>query len=213
MIVDSKQQMLTVNEILQVAAEQSQSQYPLEIVYAAFFKEIQMPNSKFYRYGNTIFVIHNDMQKQGFGSFRALNADTAENFLQSSYQFVIDAYRAGFYQLVTKFKDQSLLNIFRIISKNPPNPGMGYEVRQEPDGQYLVTLQLGDPQTAMEGMEEPNIGGDLGQPMAPPQGMAPMGGGMPLGGGMPPMGGGMPAGGNQPMGALGSLASRTQGEV
>jgi hypothetical protein len=154
------------------------------------------------------------MTKPGIGSFRALNADTAENFLQSSYQFVIDAYRAGFYQLVTKFKDQSLLNIFRIISNNPPNPGMGYEVRQEPDGQYLVTLQLGDPQNAMEGMEEPNICGDLGQPMAPPQGMAPMGGGMtPPGGGMPPMGGGMPAGGNQPMGALGSMAPRTQGEV
>jgi len=57
-----------------------------------------------------------------------------QNFLQSSYQFVIDAYRAGFYQLVTKFKAQSILNIFRIISKNPPNPGMGYEVEMEPDG-------------------------------------------------------------------------------
>ena len=87
MIVDSKQQMLTVNEILQTAAEESQSQYPLEIVYAAFFKEIQMPNSKFYRYGNTIFVIHADVKKPGIGSFRALNADTADNFLQSPFPF------------------------------------------------------------------------------------------------------------------------------
>jgi hypothetical protein len=203
MIVDSRQEMLTVNEILQTAAEQTQSQYPIELVFAAFVKEVQMKNSKFYRYGNTIFIIHADMQKPGIGSFRALNADIAENFLQASYQFVMDAYRAGFYQLVTKFKDQSLLNIFRVISKNPPNTGMGYEVKKEPDGQYLVTLQLGDPQNAMEGMEVPNIGGDLGQsmpPTAPTQGM-------------PPMGGGMPAGGNQPMGALGSLATRTQDEV
>jgi hypothetical protein len=211
MIVDSKQQMLTVNEILQTAAEQSQSQYPLEIVYAAFVKEIQMPNSKFYRYGNTIFVIHADVEKPGIGSFRALNSDTAENFLQASYQFVMDAYRAGFYQLITKFKDQSLLNIFRVISRDPPNPDMGYEVRKEPDGQYLVTLQLGRPQDAMEGMETPNIGGDLGQPMMgqqaqPPMGRPPMGQ-APLGGGMPPMGGG------QQMGALGALAPRTQGEV
>lgn len=213
MIVDSKQQMLSVNEILQTAAEQSQTQYPMEIVYAAFVKEIQMPNSKFYRYGNTIFVIHADMEKPGIGSFRALNSDTAENFLQASYQFVMDAYRAGFYQLITKFKDQSLLNIFRVISRDPPNPGMGYEVRKEPDGQYLVTLQLGNPQNAMEGMEEPNIGGDLGQPMMgqPPAGQPPMGqppmGQAPMGGGMPPMGGG------QQMGALGALAPRTQGEV
>jgi hypothetical protein len=212
MIVDSKQQMLTVNEILQTAAELSQTQYPLEIVYAAFVKEVQMDNSKFFRYGNTIFVIHSDAKRAGIGSFRALNADIAENFLQSSYQFVRDAYRAGFYQLVTKFKDQSLLNIFRVISKNPPNPDMGYEVQKEPDGQYLVTLQLGAPQNMMERMQEPSIGGDMGQPMPPQQGMAPMGGGMPAAGGMPPMGG-MPAGGNQPMGALGSLAPRTQGEV
>lgn len=212
MIVDSRQQMLTVNDLLQAAAENTESQYPVEIVLAAFWKEVEMENSKFFRYGNTIFVVHADARRAGIGSFRALNADIAENFLQSSYQFVMDAYRAGFYQLVTKFKDQSLLNIFRIISKNPPNPDMGYEVQKEPDGQYLVTLQLGAPQNMMQRVQEPSIGGDLGKPMPPRQGMAPMGGGMPAAGGMPQMRG-IPAGGNQPMGALGSLAPRTQSEV
>jgi len=209
MIVDSKKQMLTVNEIIQAAAENTGETFPLELVYAALVKEIQMENSKLFRYGNTIFITHRDAYRVGLGSFRALNADTAENFLQSSYQFVIDAYRAGFYQLVTKFKDQSILNIFRIISKNPPNPGMGYEVEMEPDGKYLVTLQLGDPQNAMQSMEDPSIAGDLGQPMMgqPPMGQPPMG--------QPSMGQPPAAsmGTGQPMVALNSLAPRTQGEV
>lgn len=145
MIVDSKQQMLQVNDLLQAAAENTQSEYPVELVYAAFTREAQMPNSKFLRYGNTIFIIHGDLEKPGVGSFRALNADTAQNFLQSSYQFVIDAYKAGYYMLVTKFRDQNLLNIFKIIQRNPPNPGMGFDVKTGADGQYVVNLMVGDP--------------------------------------------------------------------
>ena len=145
MIVDSKQQMLQVDALLQAAAENTQSEYPVEMVFAAFTKEAQMPNSKFLRYGNTIFIIHGDLQRPGIGSFRALNADTAQNFLQSSYQFVIDAYKAGYYMIITKFRDQNLINIFKIIQRNPPNPGMGFDVKTGADGQYVVRLMLGDP--------------------------------------------------------------------
>jgi hypothetical protein len=72
-----------------------------------------------------------------------LNADTAPNFLASGYAFVVDAYKAGFDTLVTQFSDQSLLNIFRQIAKNPPNPGMGYNVSMLGNGEYQVALQLG----------------------------------------------------------------------
>ena len=145
MIVDSKQKMLQVNDLLHAAAENTQSEYPVEMVYASFTREAQMPNSKFLRYGNTIFIIHGDLEKPGVGSFRALNADTAQNFLQSSYQFVIDAYKAGYYMLITKFRDQNLINIFKIIQRNPPNPGMGFDVKTGADGQYVVRLMVGDP--------------------------------------------------------------------
>ena len=150
MVVDSNEQMLEVGQILQIAAEQSQSQYPIEIVLAAFVKEVEMPENKFLRYGNTIFIIDGNEKKPGTGMFRALNADTAENFLNASYQFVDDAYAAGFYLLVTQFYDQSLLNIFRIISQDPPREGMGYQVQTMQDGGYQVTLQLGPPQGQRE---------------------------------------------------------------
>jgi hypothetical protein len=144
-LVDSKQQMLQVGELLKAASENTQSEYPPEFLYATFVKEVQMPDSKFLRYGNTLYIIHGSPKDPRKGQFRALNADTAENFLQSGFQFVIDAYKAGYDVLVTEFKDQSLLNIFRTVSKNPPNPGMGYQVEMTQDNQYRVTLQLGTP--------------------------------------------------------------------
>jgi hypothetical protein len=142
-LVDSRQQMLDLGELLKVAAENTQSEYPTEFVYATFVKEVQMPGAKFYRYGNTVYVVHSSEKEPRKGMFRALNADTAPNFAASGFAFVVDAYKAGFDTLVTQFKDQSLINIFRNVSKNPPNPGMGYNVSMLGDGQYQVALQLG----------------------------------------------------------------------
>lgn len=142
-LVDSRQQMLDLGELLKVAAENTQSEYPIEFVYAAFVKEVQMPDSKFYRYGNTVYVVHGSPKDPRKGTFRALNADTAPNFLASGYAFVVDAYKSGFDTLVTQFSDQSLLNIFRTIAKNPPTPGMGYNVQRLGNGEFQVGLQLG----------------------------------------------------------------------
>jgi len=143
-LVDSRQQMLDVGQLLKVAAENTKSEYPMEFVYASFVKEVQMPDSKFYRYGNTVYVVHGSKTEPRKGVFRALNADTAPNFIASGFAFVVDAYKAGFDTLVTQFSDQSLINIFRNVAKNPPNPGMGYNVSMLKDNQYQVGLQLGN---------------------------------------------------------------------
>jgi len=143
-LIDSRQQLLDLGELLKVSAEDTKSEYPMEFVYASFVKEVQMPDSKFFRYGNTIYVVQRFPRDPRKGMFRALNADTAANFLASAYAFVVDAYKAGFDTLVTQFSNQSLLNIFRQVMKNPPNPGMGYSVATLEDGQYQVTVQLGN---------------------------------------------------------------------
>jgi len=146
MVVDSKEKELSVDEILAAAAEETESPYPKEKVRDFFFKEMMSPNSKTFRYGNTLYVVRQGQKNKDTGSFRALNADTAENYLQSGYRFVDDAYAAGFNTLATQFKDQSILNIFRTVSKNPPREGMGYSVDMTADNGYLVGLQLGKSQ-------------------------------------------------------------------
>ena len=177
-VVDSKQQMLEVPEIVQIAIEQSKEPAPFDLVYAAIIKEFQDPNGTFLRYGNTIFIIHGSQKNPGTGLFRALNADTAQNFLESSYKFVDAAYKKGYWLLVTQFRDQSLLNIFRMISQNPPRPGMGYAVEGLKDGQYQVNLTLGPktnekeapPDMQMQDMQ--NMQGAAGKPQGALQQMA-----------------------------------------
>jgi hypothetical protein len=145
MVVDSKERKLNLEELVTIAAEETKSGYPPEIVRSLLVREIAEPGTKTMRYGNTLYVIHPGKTKKNKGTFRALNADTADNYLQSGNQFVIDAYEQGFDTLVTDFKDQSILNIFRSVSKNPPREDMGYEAAQTEDGEFQVTLQLGTP--------------------------------------------------------------------
>jgi len=179
-VVDSKQQMLEVPQIVEVAVQDSKEPAPFDVVYASVIKEFQDPNGTFLRYGNTIFIIHGSQKTPGTGMFRALNADTAQNFLESSYKFVDDAYKKGYWLLVTKFRDQSLLNIFRMISQNPPRPGMGYSVKRTDDGQFQVNLTLGpktdnkqmspDMELASDSMQNMPMQGMQSQPVgSPPQ--------------------------------------------
>jgi hypothetical protein len=178
MPVNSKEEMLSVQDIVNTAVNETDTGVEPDIAYAAVIKEFQDPNGVFLRYGNTLFIIHGSQKTPGAGTFRALNADIAENFLQSSYQFVLDAYEKGYYVLVTEFKDQSLINIFRMVSQNPPRQGMGYSVATTSDGEYQVTLTLG-PKLNVQGQSPmsgpPEMNAQTGQqintaPMAPPQG-------------------------------------------
>ena len=123
-----------------IAAQQTKSPYSPEQVYAALVKEMNLEGTSTYREGNTVFLMHH--AKGRIGTFRALNADTARNYLDNSYQFIQDAYKMGFDILVSDFKDPTIMNIFKGISRNPPQEGMGYRAERTKDG-FRVTVKLG----------------------------------------------------------------------
>lgn len=144
-MVDSAQQELPTDQIVKIAAENTRSPYPFKNVYASFVAELGMPKAKLYKLGNTLFVVHPSEQQPQFGIFRALNADTAENFVQNGKAFVDQAIADGFTGLQTQFTDPSLLNIFRIIGREEQaaqNPNMGYTVGKTADGGFNVVLVL-----------------------------------------------------------------------
>jgi hypothetical protein len=140
MLVDSKKKELSSEAILMIAAQQTKSPYSPEQVYAALVKEMNLEGTSTYREGNTVFLMHH--AKGRIGTFRALNADTARNYLDNSYQFIQDAYKMGFDILVSDFKDPTIMNIFKGISRNPPQEGMGYRAERTKDG-FRVTVKLG----------------------------------------------------------------------
>ena len=140
MLVDSKKKELSSESVLMIAAQQTKSPYSAQQVYASLVQEMNMEGTSTYREGNTVFLMHH--AKGRVGIFRALNADTARNYLDNSYTFIKDAYDMGFDVLVSDFKDATIMNIFKGISRNPPREGMGYRAERTKDG-FRVTVKLG----------------------------------------------------------------------
>jgi hypothetical protein len=140
MLVNSKEKQLGEQAILMIAAQETKSKYSAAQVYAALIKEMSLRGTSTYKAGNTLFIMHH--AKGRVGTFRALNADTARNYLENSYEFIQAAYKMGFDTLMTTFEDPTIINIFKAISRNPPQEGMGYKA-EKLEGGYRVTVKLG----------------------------------------------------------------------
>lgn len=139
--VDSKQRQLSLTEIVQIAGANQGEPYDLRQLMARIILELSLPNTKHMIFGNTLFIINQVDQRDGF--MRALNADTAQNFLENSVQFANAAYMLGIDNLYTEFQQPSFLQVFRFIARNPMREEMGYEVVGLPSGSFGVTFKLG----------------------------------------------------------------------
>ena len=141
-MVDSKTQKLNSAEIVRVALENTKSEYPANVALPAIMSEMGQPNTDVKQLGNTLFIMH--MGKNGESFFKALNADTARNFVESSQKYIVYAKKQlGQKILVTEFKDPAISTLFKVISKNPPMPGMGYSEYKTTDGGRRIVLNLG----------------------------------------------------------------------
>lgn len=140
-MVDSREKELSVEDIIGIAGMNTDAGVQVGQLIQMVNAELQMPDTLFLRQGNTLFIIHKAKPRVGF--FRALNADTANNFLQNGTEFIKACYKMGFDTMATQFDDPTLLSIFRYISQNPPNPNMGYQVQKTDDGGFYVTVQCG----------------------------------------------------------------------
>jgi hypothetical protein len=144
-MVDSREHQLTTDEIVQIAAQEIKSPIPYDKLYTSIIAEFGMQGCKPYRFGNTVFIVHETHPGQGI--FRALNADVARNYINSSREFFHKAYADGFDLLIAQFQDPSILNIFKVLGrefKAKNQVGAGYAVQKSKDGKtYQVTLVLG----------------------------------------------------------------------
>ena len=139
-MVDSDKKLLDADKIIQTAVMNIRSPYSYDQVYKSIAEELQQPGTQYIREGNTLFIVHYDHGR--VGTFRALNADTALNYINSSWLFIKACYDMGYDTLITEFYDPTIVNIFRTISKTPPYPEMGYNVKQSVDG-WIGTIKLG----------------------------------------------------------------------
>jgi hypothetical protein len=138
-MVDSQQEELSVEDIISIAGMNTDAEAEPERLIKMINAELQMPDTLFLREGNTLFIIHK--AKPGVGYFRALNADTARNFLQNGRTFMLACHKMGFDTMATTFTDPTVLSVFRYVSQNPPVEGMGYQVQRTEDGGFYVTVK------------------------------------------------------------------------
>ena len=139
-VVDSNQQLLKNEEIIQKAGINTKASMAYPEAYQTIMKELTMPGTQALRHGNTIFIIHYDHGR--VGTFRALNADTAPNYVKNGVEFVKAAYTLGYDVLITQYYEPSINNIFKMIFQNPPNKDMGYQTKRTNRG-FVTTLTLG----------------------------------------------------------------------
>jgi hypothetical protein len=140
-MVDSQERELSVEDIVGIAAMNTDSALMEGNAIQALNAELSMPNTLFIRQGNTLFIIHK--AAPGIGWFRAINADTGKNYIANSTEFIRACYKMGFDTVATKFTDPTILSVFRMIANNPPIEGMGYNVRRTNKGEYFATVKTG----------------------------------------------------------------------
>ena len=142
--VDSKHQKLTQDEIIAIAAKEIGGGHSAEQIKASLAAECYQMKGLLIREGNTLFMVHPSPVQATIGIFRAINADTIPNYMKNCVTFTKAIGVAGFKQLITQFKDPSLLNIFKYVKRNQPFKGMGYSVKKTDNGEYQVVVNLGD---------------------------------------------------------------------
>jgi hypothetical protein len=140
-MVDSQQEELSVEDIIGIDGMNTGSDMFYGNLVEQVSQELQNPNSLFIRQGNTLFIIQKTQSRMG--DFRTINADTKNNFFENSRMFIEACYKMGFDVMETQVVDPSMLQVFRYISDNPPNPEIAYEVQQSEDGAFNVIIQCG----------------------------------------------------------------------
>ena len=140
-MVDSQQEELSAEDIVAIAAMNTDAGVDRAKAIAMINAELQMDDTLFIRQGNTLFIIHKAAPRVGW--FRALNADTAANYLKNSTEFIRACYKMGFDTVASTFDDPAIIAIFRYIARNPPNPETGYELEELDDGSFLATVKTG----------------------------------------------------------------------
>ncbi|UOF78445.1 hypothetical protein [Caudoviricetes sp.] len=143
--VDSKKQKLNIGQIIPIFLRNTDQHKNPAIMVPAILSELSQPSVKTRQIGNTVFELITGKQGDDQAFFKAFNADTADNFVENSKQFVVWARRvAGLKILVTEFQDPALTQLFKVISMNPPMPKMGYKVYKTQNGGTRIVLNLGE---------------------------------------------------------------------
>lgn len=137
-IVNSKEKKLPTAEVMVNALGDMKKagqlkDYPFEAVLLATAQEGSMPNTAVEQIGNTVFITHySDDQKEV--AMRALNVDTARNYLENSVEYITKLSESGVERMTSDFDDKRILQLFNSIARRPEFAHWGMKVYNKRGG-------------------------------------------------------------------------------
>jgi len=141
-MVDSKKDKLSIPEIITQAVYNNPPEgVPPYAAILAIVKEGTMPNTEVKEYGNTVFITHfNESKDLAVG--RALNIDTAKNFILNGEEYFRDLVRGGTKKFVAQFDQKSFATAFLAFKRKPITTEMQMWMVETPSGQTQVRIAL-----------------------------------------------------------------------
>ena len=140
--VDSNERQMSIPEIVtNVAATQGKSGLPIQTILMAFVREGSMPNTEVKQYGNTVFITHFSKDKD-LAVGRALNMDTAKNFVFNGTEYLRDLVRGGTRKFIAQFEQRSYATAFAALKRRPITTKQRIWIVDTPKGKTQVRLAL-----------------------------------------------------------------------
>lgn len=142
---NSKEKKLGIPEIITHALTEMKKAgglegVPIQAAMLAVVREGSMEGTTVEQIGNTVFISHYSPEKTEV-AMRAMNADTARNYLENSIQYVQALANSGVVRMTSDFSDKRILQLFKAIANRPEFSRWGMKIMRLQDGQmraYVV---------------------------------------------------------------------------
>lgn len=140
--VDSKQEQLSIPEIITQAVYNTPREgVPPYAAILSIIKEGTMPHTEVKQYGNTVFITHFSEDKD-LAIGRALNIDTAQNFVYNGEEYFRDLVRGGSKKFVAQFDQVSFARAFMAFKRKPITTDMKMWMVKTPSGKVQVRIAM-----------------------------------------------------------------------
>lgn len=131
-IVNSKEKKLSIPEVMTGALGDMKKagqlpDYPFEAILLATVQEGSMPNTTVEQIGNSVFITHYNEDKTEV-AMRALNVDTARNYLDNSLEYIRNLDKSGVDRMTSDFNDKRILQLFKSIANREEFAHWGMKV-------------------------------------------------------------------------------------
>jgi hypothetical protein len=145
-VIDSKTRELTPPEIILEALKGADLDgLTPQVAAIAIMSELGMPEVDAVQFGNTVFIGHRGKgEEKDLMWGRALNVDTAQNFVANGLQYLGHLQEIGVRRYVTDYEGDELDNAFRAWKRYADRADTQIAVGRLEDGSSRAFITLGE---------------------------------------------------------------------